>query len=238
MKAMIFAAGKGTRLGSITRSIPKALVDINGKSALQIAVEKCSSSGFDDIIINVHHFPEMVIEEAKKLGVQGYNIKISDERDLLLETGGGLYKARSFFDKSPFLVYNVDIISDLDLSTLYQEHTRRSGLATLATRHRKGNRFFLIDADGRLRGWRNVSTGEEILATDQANGLEQIAFCGIHIIDPLIFRYMQEGIYSMTTLYLELAAEHKIFTYTDDSGFWGDIGTPENLEYIRKYSGR
>lgn len=238
MKAMIFAAGKGTRLGSITHSIPKALVDINGKTALQLAVEKCSSSGFDDIIINIHHFPEMVIEEAEKLKRQGYNIEISDEKDLLLETGGGLYKAREFFDKYPFLVYNVDIISDIDLSALYQDHIKRKGLATLATRHRKGNRFFLIDAEGRLRGWRNIATGEEILTTDQANGLEQIAFCGIHIIDPVIFKYMQEGIYSMTTLYLELAAENKIYTFTDDSGFWGDIGTPENLEYIRKNSGR
>lgn len=238
MKAMIFAAGKGTRLGSITHRIPKALVDINGKTALQLAVEKCSSSGFDDIIINIHHFPEMVIEEAEKLKRQGYNIEISDEKDLLLETGGGLYKAREFFDKYPFLVYNVDIISDIDLSALYQDHIKRKGLATLATRHRKGNRFFLIDAEGRLRGWRNIATGEEILTTDQANGLEQIAFCGIHIIDPVIFKYMQEGIYSMTTLYLELAAENKIYTFTDDSGFWGDIGTPENLEYIRKNSGR
>lgn len=237
MKAMIFAAGKGTRLGNITRSIPKALVDINGKTALQIAVEKCTASGFDDIIINVHHFPEMVIQEASRLKEKGYIISVSDERDLLLETGGGLFKARNFFGKDPFLIYNVDIISDLDLSALYNHHQVKNGMATLATRHRKGNRFLLIDAEGRLRGWRNITTGEQILTDNNHEDLEQIAFSGIHILDPDIFNYMKEGIYSMTTLYLELAAQHKIYTYTDDSGFWGDIGTPENLDHIRKNSG-
>lgn len=238
MKAMIFAAGKGTRLGNITRSIPKALVDINGKTALQIAVEKCSASGFTDIIINIHHFPEMVIQEVEKLKKQGYNISVSDECGLLLETGGGLYKARDFFDEHPFLVYNVDIISDLDLSALYDHHLKKNSLATLATRHRNGNRFLLIDDEGRLRGWRNIATGEQILTTDKPANLEQIAFSGIHVVNPKIFKYMHEGVYSMTTLYLDLASKHEIFTHTDDSGFWGDIGTPENLEFIRKNSGR
>jgi N-acetyl-alpha-D-muramate 1-phosphate uridylyltransferase len=104
MKAMIFAAGLGKRLGKITEKIPKALVDINGKTALQIAVEKCSSFGFDDIIINVHHFADMVENEVSRLNKMGFNITVSDERDMLLENGGGLYKARKFFDKNPFLL--------------------------------------------------------------------------------------------------------------------------------------
>lgn len=236
MKAIIFAAGKGTRLGKITQDIPKALVDINGKSALRIAVEKCSEHGFNDIIINVHHFPDKVMEEIRKLQKIGYNLSVSDESERLLETGGGLFKARIFFNKEPFLVYNVDIITDLDLSALYNYHLEKNGIATLAVRHRKGNRFFLIDNSGILRGWRNIATGEEIMASSFQGNLSEIAFSGIHIIDPLIFKYMQEGAYSLTTFYLEIAPRCNIYTFLDDSGYWGDIGTPENLEYCRKIS--
>lgn len=234
MKAMIFAAGKGTRLGKITENIPKALVEINGKTALQMAVEKCSAHGFDDIIINVHHYPDLVESEVKKLIKLGYRISVSDERTGLLETGGGLYKARGFFDKNPFLIYNVDIISDLDISALYSYHLERKGLATLAVRHRPGNRFYLIDKSGILRGWRNNATGEQILTKPSSDGLSEIAFSGMHLVEPEIFKYMDEGVYTMTTLYLKLASEHNIYTFLDDDGYWGDIGTPESLEYVRK----
>jgi NDP-sugar pyrophosphorylase family protein len=236
MKAMIFAAGRGTRLGSITESMPKALVDINGKSVLQLAVEKCHAHGFDDIIINVHHFADMVEDEIKKLRILGYKLSVSDERDELLDTGGGLYKVRDFFDNGAFLAYNVDIVADLSLSDLYKYHIGKKGLATLAARHRPGNRFYLVDEKGALHGWRNRSTGEEIIVSGAQKKLSEIAFSGIHIIEPEIFNYMEEGIYSMTKLYLKLAAHHNIFTYTDDSGFWGDIGTPESLEHTRKTS--
>ena len=233
MKAMIFAAGLGKRLGKITETIPKALVDIKGKTALQMAVEKCSAHGFDDIIINVHHFAEMVEAEVKRLNDLGYRITVSDERDMLLETGGGLFKARGFFDKHPFLIYNVDIISDLDLSTLYKYHLEKKGLATLAVRHRPGNRFYLIDKSGIIRGWRNNATGEQILTTTVSEDLSEIAFSSMHIVEPEIFKFMEEGVYTMTTLYLKLAGEHNIFTLIDDNGYWGDIGTPESLEYVR-----
>jgi NDP-sugar pyrophosphorylase family protein len=234
MKAMIFAAGKGTRLGRITKNIPKALVEINDKTALRMAVEKCSSHGFDDIIINVHHFPDMVESEAKKLIKLGYRISVSDERTGLLETGGGLFKARGFFDKNPFLIYNVDIISDIDITALYRYHLEKKGIATLAVRHRSGNRFYLIDKSGILKGWRNNATGEQILTSPSSDGLNEIAFSGMHIVEPEIFRYMEEGVYTMTTLYLKLAVERNIFTFLDDGGYWGDIGTPNSLEYIRK----
>lgn len=235
MKAMIFAAGKGTRLGSITESIPKALVDINGKTALRLAVEKCARHGFDRMIINVHHFPEMVEEEIERLKAEGFDLSVSDEREELLETGGGLFRARHFFDKEPFLIYNVDVVTSLDLTSLYQYHLTKKGLATLAVRSRTGNRFFLVDNTGALCGWRNASTGEEIIITKK-NGLEEAGFTGIHVVDPEIFRYMEKGIYSMTTLYLRLARKHSIFTYKDDSGFWGDIGTPQSLENARLIS--
>lgn len=233
MKAMIFAAGLGKRLGKITETIPKALVDIDGKTALHLAVEKCTAHGFDDIIVNVHHFADMVEKEILKLNKMGYKISVSDEREKLLETGGGLYKARDFFDDTPFLIYNVDIISDLDISSLYRFHTEKKGLATLAVRHRPGNRFYLIDQESIIRGWRNIATGEQILTSQQSDNLSEIAFSSMHIVEPEVFKFMEEGVYTMTALYLKLARDHKIYTYLDDTGYWGDIGTPESLEYIR-----
>ena len=234
MKAMIFAAGLGKRLGKITESIPKALLDINGKTALQMAVEKCSAHGFNDIIINVHHFPEMVENEVKRLNKMGFRISVSDEREMLLENGGGLYKARNFFGNGPFLLYNVDIISDFYLSALYRFHLEKKGLATLAVRHRPGKRFLLIDKNSRLRGWRNISTGEQILAGVTEEGLSEIAFSSMHIVEPEIFNYMNEGVYSMVTLYLKLAADHNIYTLKHDEGYWIDVGTPESLGQVRK----
>jgi len=235
MKAMIFAAGLGKRLGDISEKIPKALVDINGKTALQMAVEKCTQYGFNDIIINVHHFADMVEDEVKKLNRIGFSVSVSDEREMLLENGGGLYKARDFFDTAPFLLYNVDIISDLDLSSLYRLHMEKHSLATLAVRHRPGKRFLLIDKSGQLHGWRNISTGEEILACSTSEGLSEIAFSSMHIVEPEIFDYMNEGIYSMIDLYLKLAREHNIYTLKHDEGYWIDIGTPESLDYVRKF---
>jgi N-acetyl-alpha-D-muramate 1-phosphate uridylyltransferase len=234
MKAMIFAAGLGKRLGNITESILKALVDINGKTTLQMAVEKCTASGFEDIIINVHHFADLVEDEVKRLNTKGFKISVSDEREKLLENGGGLYKARDFFGKNPFLLYNVDIISDFDLSVLYALHLEKKGLATLAVRNRPGKRFLLVDNKGQLRGWRNTSNGEQILAGVSESGLSEIAFSSMHIVEPEIFNYMGEGIYSMVTLYLNLAAEHDIYTLKHNDGYWVDIGTPESLTYVRK----
>jgi NDP-sugar pyrophosphorylase family protein len=237
MKAMIFAAGLGKRLGEITGSIPKVLVDINGKSVLQIAVEKCFAYGFDDIIINVHHFADQVENEVSRLIKMGYKITVSDERERLLETGGGLFKAKWFFDHEPFLVYNADIITDLDLGKLIAYHLSSERLATLAVRKRPGNRFFLIDAEGRVRGWRNIATGEEIVPGKRDEKLTEIAFSGIHIVNPEIFNFMEEGIYTFTSLYLKLVQDNKILTLRHDDGFWADIGTPENLEYVRKNFG-
>jgi N-acetyl-alpha-D-muramate 1-phosphate uridylyltransferase len=235
MKAMIFAAGLGTRLGEITKQVPKALVDINGKSVLSIAVEKLTAAGFDDIIVNIHHHPEAMVAEIEKLRTNGFNITISDETAELLDTGGGLYKARNFFDQTPFLVYNADVFSDIDLKALYKAHIESGSLATLAVRHRQGNRMFIVDAKGRLRGWCNNSTKEEILTVESRKGLEQIAFTGIHVISPSILDLMSEGIYSMTSLYLMLAGRHFINTWLYDDGYWFDCGTPANLEKIRKF---
>ena len=235
MKAMIFAAGLGTRLGKITENIPKALVDINGKTALQLAVEKCSSYGFNDIIINVHHFADMVEEEVSRLNKKGFTVSVSDERDKLLENAGGLYKAREFFDKRPFLLYNVDIISDFDLTALYRFHLEKKGLATLAVRKRPGKRFYLINNDGLIRGWRNISTGRQILSVNTEEELTEIAFSSMHIAEPEMFEYMHDGIYSFTDLYLKLAEKHNIYTLRRDEGYWYDVGTPETLEDVSRF---
>jgi len=235
MKAMIMAAGKGTRLGKMTENIPKALLDINGKSLLRLAVENCTASGFDDIIINIHHLADQVEEEIGRLKRDGYRITISDEREILLETGGGLYKARDFFDDNPFLLLNADTLTDLDLSFLYRYHLDMKGLATLAVRDRPGKRLFLVDSDGLLKGWCNKATGERIIVGEDTGNLIEIAFSGRHIINPGIFNYMTEGIYTMTALYLHLADTHKIVTYRKDDGYWLTIGTPEDLENVRKF---
>ncbi len=238
MKAMIMAAGKGTRLGKITETIPKVLVDINGKSLLQMAVETCARYGFDDIIVNVHYMAEKVEEEIKRLNRSGFRITISDERELLLENGGGLYKARDFFDNNPFLVYNADIVSNLDLSSLYRYHLKNKGLATLAVRNRPGERFLLVDSEGLLKGWCNNATGEKIIAVNDNEKLSEIGFSSVQIIDPEIFKYMKDGIYTVVTLYLQLASSHKIFTYRYDDGYWFNVGTPEDLENVRAFLGR
>ncbi len=238
MKAMIFAAGLGTRLGEVTAARPKALADVNGRTMLEHITERVAQAGFNDIIVNIHHHPDLMIEEIEKLRGKGYAITISDERNELLDTAGGLYRARDFFDDEPFLVHNVDEFTDTDLTAMYRYHIASGALATLASRHSKGNRMLLVDQSGRLRGWRNNATKEEILTVESNRKLEELAFMGIHVISPAIFNLMQEGVYSLTSLYLMLAKKHYIMTYLHDHGYWFDCGTPQNLENIRAYLGK
>ncbi len=235
MKAMIFAAGLGTRLGEMTRERPKALVDINGKTALRIAAENLTVNGFDDIIVNIHHHPEMMMEEIERLRSDGLKIAVSDEREELLDTGGGLYKARQFFTEGSFICYNVDIFTDLNIKELYNYHVSSVSLATLAVRHRLGNRFLLVDKRGRMRGWVNNASHEEILTTGSRKGLEEIAFSAIQVLTPSIFEKMPAGIYSMISLLLMLAGKNAINTFLHDDGYWFDCGTPESLNKIRNY---
>jgi len=235
MKAMIFAAGMGTRLGELTRTKPKALADINGMTMLHLTAEKLVRAGFDDLIVNIHHHPALMMEEIEKLRGMGFRITVSDESDELLDTGGGLKKARQFFSEQPFICHNVDEFTDLDLRVMYENHVASGALATLATRHRPGNRFLLVDRNGRMRGWRNNATKEEILTTGSARGLTEAGFSGIQVVSPAIFSLMPEGIYSLTSLYLTLARDNLIMTFMHDEGYWFDCGTPENLEKIRKH---
>jgi NDP-sugar pyrophosphorylase family protein len=235
MKAMLFAAGLGTRLGSYTKNAPKALIQIAGKSVLSHNIGKLHNSGFTEIIVNVHHHPDLVINEIDKLNSEGYSVTVSDERELLLDTGGGLFKAKWFFGNEPFLLYNTDIISSIDLTELYRHHMASGAVATLAVRKRKGNRFLLAGSDGYLKGWSNRATGEIIKPVKDALCTEDVGFSGIHIVSPEIFNYMHEGIYSLTTLYLKIAEAREISLFRHDEDTWWDMGTPEILSDLRQH---
>ena len=231
MKAMIFAAGLGTRLRPITDNKPKALAEISGIPLLEIVIRRLILFGYREIVVNVHHFADQVLEFLHLKKNFGVDIYISDERELLLDTGGGLKKAEPFFnDGKPFLVHNVDTITDINLSDYYKYHSKKGALATVLIRHRPGSRFFLFDEEKRLCGWENIATGKKIISTPK-DSLEQIAFSCLHIIDPAIFPLLTEiGPFSIIDSYLKLASEYKIYGYLDDNSYWIDVGTPEKLE--------
>lgn len=232
MKAMIFAAGLGTRLKPLTDNCPKALVEVNGTPLLEIVIRKLKHYGFNDIIVNVHHFADKIETFLEANHNFGINITISDERDELLDTGGGLKKTAPFFnDNQPFLVYNVDILSNINLKALYDYHTGTKALATLAVSNRNTSRYLLFDNDNTLSGWQNIKTNEAIIKRGQQKDLTPLAFSGIHIIDPKIFSLInQKGKFSITPLYLELAEKHAIKGYIHTNDFWLDAGKPESLE--------
>ena len=236
MKAMLFAAGMGTRLQNETANKPKALVEVGGITLLQRAIERLRSEGFDEIVVNVHHFAEQIIDFIKSKD-WGFPIHISDERRKLLETGGGLKFAAHFFSgKDPVLIYNVDIISNLNLKTLLKEHQKSNALATLVVRNRVSQRYFKFDRDKRLAGWLNKKTGESKIA--RPDGFTQgteMAFSGIHMVEPEIFNYMpEEDRFSIVKVYLELAKTHVIKGYYDTSDTWIDVGKPAQLAQARE----
>jgi NDP-sugar pyrophosphorylase family protein len=230
MKAMIFAAGLGTRLRPLTNDRPKALVEVKGVAMLEIAIRKLKNAGVDQLIINLHHYAHQIREFIKTNNDYGIEIHFSDETDLLLDTGGGLIKAKWFIsDNEPFFIYNVDILTDLDLSKMVEFHKLHHPLATLAIKERPGNRFFLFDKDQRLCGWKNFTTNEEKIAISSEK-LLPFAFSGIHLIDPFIFDLIEEkGIFSIVDVYLRLASSHLIKGYVHDQDLWIDLGKPENV---------
>ena len=236
MKAMIFAAGLGTRLKPLTDNKPKALVEINGKTLLELAIRKLISSGLNEIIINVHHFADQVIDFLKQNKNFNINIQISDEREMLLDTGGGLKKASWFFDDGkPFLVYNVDILTDLDLKKFYEAHLKSGAMATLAVRARNTSRYFLFDNNNRLCGWENISTGEKKIRIRGNGELKRLAFSGIQVLSPEIFQYIkQDGKFSIIDVYLDLMAEHKMIGFEHSLSNWIDVGRLENFSEAEK----
>ena len=235
MKAMVLAAGLGTRLRPITDDRPKALVEIAGRTLLEITLSRLRSFGIREVIINVHHFADMIPEYLKANNNFGMRIEVSRE-EVLLDTGGGLKKAAYFFlepssgSEESFVLHNVDVISTIDLRRMAQFHTENQALATLAVQDRETARYLLFDDQLQLCGrqsGRDRKT-ELVRSSQQAQAL---AFSGIHVISPRLFAMMnEEGIFSIITSYLRLAAQgEKILAFRADECYWRDLGTPENV---------
>ena len=232
MKALLFAAGMGTRLKSYTQDKPKALVTLAGKPLIQHAIEYLISFGITDITINVFHFAEQVTEFIDEHNSFGITIHISNERDQLLDTGGGLKKAGTFLKGSePIVIYNVDVISNLDLNAVLKYHQEQKALATLVVRSRETSRYLMFDRNLQLAGWKNFSNGDTIISrAKEFQEAEPFAFSGIHIVQPEILNLITEkGKFPIMDLYLRLAKEHLIKAYIDQSDLWMDLGKPEQL---------
>ena len=242
MKAMIFAAGLGTRLKPITDTMPKALVPVCGQPLLFHVITKLVASGYDDLVVNVHHFPDQIIHYLHSHDF-GARISVSDERDFLRETGGGIRYAKqllsdfsaSLSDSSemtkeePFLVHNVDIVSNLDLKWLQEQH-REDALATLVVSERKTQRYFLFDVDNRLKGWTNIATGEvrSPFPDIDPERCRKLAFAGIHLISSAVFdafdRYGFGDRFSIVDFYLRACADYPIYAAVPPDFQLVDVG--------------
>jgi MurNAc alpha-1-phosphate uridylyltransferase len=230
MKAMIFAAGLGTRLKPWTDKHPKALAVVNGKSLLQRNIEYLQSHGIYQVIINVHHFSDQIVEAVTINNGWGSQIEISDETSEVLETGGGLKKAAWYFEQEQhFVLMNVDILTDLNLTAMMQQHQQSQVLATLAVTQRNTSRYFLFNDNNILCGWKNVNTNEEKIVRHDAP-LVAKAFSGVHVIDTAIFSLMQQkGKFSMVDVYLSVANTNHIQSFDHSGGKLLDVGKPESI---------
>ena len=236
MKAMIFAAGLGTRLRPLTDHTPKALVPVAGQPMLQRVMLRLKEAGFDDITINIHHFGQQSIDFLQANQNFGLTVHVSDERDQLLDTGGGIWKARPFLDgNEPFLVHNADILTDLDLAAFYRHHRESGADATLLVSQRKTSRYLLFDAEYRLHGWTNRATGEVLPeGLDYATGgYRELAFGGVHVMSPSLFAAMESGgwggKFSIIPFYLKACRQLHIQGYPLQQVKWFDVGKPETL---------
>ena len=234
MKAMIFAAGLGSRLKPLTDNMPKALIPINGKPMLEHNILKLKDAGFDQIVINIHHFGQQIIDFLEANNNFGVQISISDERDYLLDTGGGIKKAARFLEgDEPFLVHNVDIFSNIDLKELYNHHLEANPLATLLVSKRNTSRYLLFNKENKLCGWRNHETGEvkSFYPHFDPSQYNEFAFSGIHILSPKIFEWMEEwtGKFPIINFYLSICAKTNIHAYPAENLSLIDIGKPEAL---------
>ena len=232
---MILAAGLGTRLHPITRNIPKALVDINGRTLLQINIEKLKQFGFDNLIINLHHFPEKIREYLNVHENFGINIEFSFEEQIL-NTGGGIKKASWFLnDTQPVLVHNVDILSDVNFADMLKFHNDHQALVTLAVSKRNTGRQLLFDEQNMLKGWENTVSGEQKLVKSEEATLDRFAFSGIQIISSGFFDLVtEEAAFSIIDSYLRLAATNKIIAYKHNPENWFDVGKIDELELVKK----
>ena len=233
MKAMILAAGLGTRLRPLTNDRPKALVEVAGRTLLEIAIARLREVGVREVIVNVHHFVGMVTDYLREKNNFGMRIEISEEGSLL-DTGGGLKKAAWFFREddpaAPFILHNVDVISTIDLRRMLEFHTQNQALATLAVQQRQTSRYLLFDEQMRLCGRRLVKEQRTELVRPSPQ-LQELAFSGIHVISPRLLGMMSEGgAFSIVRSYLRLAGEgERIVAYRADGQYWRDLGKPESV---------
>jgi len=238
VKAMILAAGLGTRLRPLTDDCPKALVEVAGRTLLEIAICRLRNVGVREVIVNTHHYADMVADYLRAHDGFGLRIEISREEDLL-DTGGGLKKAAHFFlegnSQEPFLLHNVDVISTIDLARMMQFHTEQNALATLAVQDRETSRYLLFDEGGELCGRWAGRDGKADLVRP-ARETQALAFSGIHVISPRIFSKMQEeGAFSIIPTYLRLAAEgERVAAFRADEYHWRDLGRVENVAQAAK----
>ncbi len=232
MKTLLLAAGLGTRLKPFTDSHPKALAKVNGRTLLEHNIKNLQRFGIFQIVINVHHFADQIIEFLEAHDGFGSSIEISDERAEVLETGGGLIHAKKLFEKEEnFIVMNVDILSNIDLKALIRQHTLTQSLATLAVMNRTSSRVFLFDEAMCLNGWRNNNTNEEKIPASSTNSLEPYAFSGIQILNRSIFeKNERHGKFSLVDLYLDLCVDNKIIGFDHTGDLLLDVGKPEALE--------
>jgi len=235
MKAMILAAGFGTRLRPLTENRPKALVEIAGRTMLEITLSRLRAFGIREVIVNLHHFAEMIIEYLKTNGNFGMRIEVSRE-EVLLDTGGGLRKAAWFLleDSSafgePFILHNVDVLSTIDFRRMVQFHTEHQALATLAVQSREASRYLLFDEQLRLCG-RRAGHDDKTELVRPAQQVQALAFSGIHVISPrLLTKMTGEDVFSIIDCYLQIAAhEEAIVAFRADEWYWRDLGRPDNL---------
>jgi mannose-1-phosphate guanylyltransferase len=240
MKAMILAAGLGTRLRPLTNDRPKALVEVSGRPLLEITLSRLREFRVREVIVNVHHFADMVIEYLKKNENFGMRIEVSREAELL-DTGGGLKKAAWFFLEDsvardePFILHNVDVISTIDLGRMVRLHRERQALATLAVQERKTSRYLLFDENMQLCGRRAGLEGASEVVRSSANP-QALAFAGVHVISRRIFERMTEdGAFSIITSYLRLAAQgENILGFRADENYWRDLGRLESVARAEK----
>ncbi|MRJ11555.1 nucleotidyltransferase family protein [Ornithobacterium rhinotracheale] len=233
MTAMIFAAGLGTRLRPFTLTAPKALFPINGKPLLQRNIEYAQSFGIQRFVINVHHFSDQILNFLKQHDNFGAEILISDETDELLETGGGLLKAKNLLGNQDFLILNSDILTDINLKQLIDFHKKNNALASLAVSDRESTRKLLFDAENRLCGWRDLRNDQEIIARDNYN--KSLAFSGVHMLSPLFFKKNTfSGKFSIMKSYLDLMAHENIVGFVHEAKVL-DVGKPQAVAHAEKY---
>lgn len=228
---MIFAAGLGTRMKPLTDTMPKALVPVSGVPLLEIVIRRLIFFGIKDIIVNVHYMAEQIEDFLAKKNNFGINIVISDEREKVLETGGGLKKAQWFFDdKKPFLVCNTDILCDIDIHTLQVQHTENQSIATLAVQRRTTSRYLLFDEKNNLSGWLNTKSGEVKLSRNESKKLQMLAFSSFQILETRIFDYLpkDKDVFSTIDLFLAVSEKEIIKAY-ETTAKWLDVGTPQNI---------